>query len=210
MRDKLLAIGVILDDEELLHIAIKVLPKEYNAFRFAICTRSIQLIFDELATMLNAKEESLNEGLKIKDPTFAMVMSSNQRPNSSNNYNQSYNQPYNSSRGRNNNNSNREGRGRGSPSQTNQFSNQCNHFSRNQSSSSRFKRPTCQICGKLSHLAIDCYHRMDYAYQGKHPPTKLATMVTTSNACITQDQHWFADNAATDHVIASLDQLGFP
>lgn len=119
MRDKLLAIGVILDDEELLHIAIKVLPKEYNAFRFAIFTRSIQLIFDELATMLNAKEESLNEGLKIKDPTFAMVMSSNQRPNSSNNYNQSYNQPYNSSRGRNNNNSNREGRGRGSPSQPN-------------------------------------------------------------------------------------------
>lgn len=205
MRDKLLAIGVILDDEELLHIAIKVLPKEYNAFRFAICTRSIQLIFDELATMLNAKEESLNEGLKIKDPTFAMVMSSNQRPNSSNNYNQSYNQPYNNSRGRNNNNSNREGRGRGSPSQPNQFSNQCNHFSRNQSSSSRFERPTCQICGKLSHLAIDCYHRMDYAYQGKHPPTKLAAMVTTSNACITQDQHWFIDNAATDHVIASLD-----
>ena len=28
-----------------------------------ICSRSIQLYFDELATMLNAKEESLNEGL---------------------------------------------------------------------------------------------------------------------------------------------------
>ena len=31
VRDKLLAIGVIVDDEELLHIAIKRLPKEYNA-----------------------------------------------------------------------------------------------------------------------------------------------------------------------------------
>lgn len=28
-----------------------------------ICSRSIQLNIDELATMLNAKEESLNEGL---------------------------------------------------------------------------------------------------------------------------------------------------
>lgn len=135
-----------------------------------------------------------------------MVVSSNQRPNSSN----SYNQPYNKGRGRNNNNSNREVRGKGSPSQPNQFSNQCNQFSRNQSSSSSSKRPTCQVCGKLGHLAIDCYHHIDYAYQGKHPPTELAAMVLTSNACITHDQHWFVDRTATDHVIASLDHLGFP
>lgn len=87
VRDKLLAIGVFLDDEELLHIAIKGLPKEYNTFRSTICTRSTQISFDELATMLNAKEESLNEGLEIKDPTFAMVVSSNQRSSNNNNYN---------------------------------------------------------------------------------------------------------------------------
>ena len=40
VRDKLLAVGVIVDDEELLHIAIKGLPKEYNAFRSAIRIRS--------------------------------------------------------------------------------------------------------------------------------------------------------------------------
>lgn len=34
VKDKLLVVSVILDDEELLHIAIKGLPKEYNAFRF--------------------------------------------------------------------------------------------------------------------------------------------------------------------------------
>ncbi|KAL0009480.1 hypothetical protein SO802_010982 [Lithocarpus litseifolius] len=39
VRDKLLAVGVIVDDEELLHIATKGLPKEYNAFRSAIRTR---------------------------------------------------------------------------------------------------------------------------------------------------------------------------
>ena len=40
VRDKLMAIGIILDDEELLHIAIKGLPKEFNAFKSAIRTRS--------------------------------------------------------------------------------------------------------------------------------------------------------------------------
>ena len=51
---------------------------------------------------------------------------------------------------------------------------------------------------------------MDYAYQGKHPPTKLAAMATTSNACLAQDQPWLADSAAIDHVIASLNHLNFP
>ena len=58
-RDKLMAVGVILDDEELLHIALKGLPKDYNAFRSAIRTRSKQLSFNELTTLLNTEEESL-------------------------------------------------------------------------------------------------------------------------------------------------------
>ena len=77
VRDKLLAVGVIVDDEELLHIAIKGLLKEFNAFRSAIRTRSTQLSFDELSTLLNAKEESLNNGLDVKDSIFAMAASAN-------------------------------------------------------------------------------------------------------------------------------------
>ena len=51
---------------------------------------------------------------------------------------------------------------------------------------------------------------MDYAYQGKHPPTKVAAIVTTSNATITQDQPWLANSAATNHVTARLNNLSFP
>lgn len=51
---------------------------------------------------------------------------------------------------------------------------------------------------------------MDYAYQGKHPPTKLAVMVTSTNADMIQDQPWLVDSAATDHVTASLNNLSFP
>ena len=51
---------------------------------------------------------------------------------------------------------------------------------------------------------------MDYAYQGKHPPSKLVAMATTSNACLAQKQPWLADSATTVHVTASLNQLNFP
>ena len=97
-----MAVGVIIDDEELLHIAIKGLPKDYNAFRSAIRTRSIQLSFNEIATMLNSEKEYLNEGLDVKDPVFAMAAVSNSRPNTNSSYNQSFNQSYNRGRGQGN------------------------------------------------------------------------------------------------------------
>ena len=105
VRDKLLPVGVIVDDEELLRIALKGLPKEYNAFRYAIRTRCTHLSFDELSTMLNAEEESLNEGSEIKDHIFAMATVANSKPN-----NNGFNQSYNRGRGRGNYNK-RGGRG---------------------------------------------------------------------------------------------------
>ena len=45
--------------------------------------------------MLNAEEESSNEGLEVKNLVFAMAVASNSRPNNNNGYNQSYNQSYN-------------------------------------------------------------------------------------------------------------------
>ena len=81
VRDKLLAVGVIADDEELLHITLKGLPKEYNAFRSAIWTMSTYVIFNDLSAMLNAEDESLNDGSKIKDTIFAMVAVAASKPN---------------------------------------------------------------------------------------------------------------------------------
>ena len=79
MRDKLLTVGVFLDDEELLYITLKGLPKDYNAFRSTIRTRSTPLSFDELSTMLNGEEESLNEGVDTKDSIFAMAATATPR-----------------------------------------------------------------------------------------------------------------------------------
>ena len=78
VRDKLLAIGVIVDNEELLHITLKGLPKEYNAFRSTIRTKSTHLSFDELSTMLNAEEASLCDGFEVKGTIFAMATTASQ------------------------------------------------------------------------------------------------------------------------------------
>jgi hypothetical protein len=42
-------------------------------------------------------------------------------------------------------------------------------------------RTSCQICGKTSHQALDCFHMMDYSYHGRHPPTQLVAMVAQTN-----------------------------
>uniref|UniRef100_A0A2N9F7W8 Integrase catalytic domain-containing protein n=1 Tax=Fagus sylvatica TaxID=28930 RepID=A0A2N9F7W8_FAGSY len=50
---------------------------------------------------------------------------------------------------------------------------------------------------------------MDFAYQGKNPPTKLAAMANASNLNITQGNNdtWLTDSGASDHITANLNNL---
>uniref|UniRef100_A0A2N9GV31 Reverse transcriptase Ty1/copia-type domain-containing protein n=1 Tax=Fagus sylvatica TaxID=28930 RepID=A0A2N9GV31_FAGSY len=144
VRDKLSAVGVQSDPEELLHVILK--------------------------------EQSLHEASDpLSNSALAMFVSNN-KPSTGFNNNQSFNR----GRGRNN-----YSRGRGKP-----------------------ERPTCQICWKMGHYAIDCYHRMDFAYQGKNPTTKLAAMASASNLQHTQTtETWLTDTGATDHLTANANNL---
>jgi hypothetical protein len=45
----------------------------------------------------------------------------------------------------------------------------------------------CQICGRVNHQALDCFHLMDYAFQGHHPPSDLAAMVAQTNSIQDED-----------------------
>lgn len=38
-----------------------------------------------------------------------------------------------------------------------------------------------QICKRGNHQALDCFNRMNHAFQGRHPLTELAAMVTEAN-----------------------------
>jgi hypothetical protein len=49
-------------------------------------------------------------------------------------------------------------------------------------------RSPCQICGKISHQALDYYHRMDFAYQGRHPPSQLAAMAAATHSATETEQ----------------------
>ena len=49
---------------------------------------------------------------------------------------------------------------------------------------------------------------MDFAYQGKNPPTKIAAMASASNPALTNCQDpWLADSGTSDHLTANLNYL---
>jgi hypothetical protein len=53
---------------------------------------------------------------------------------------------------------------------------------------------------------------MDFAHQGKNPPTKLAAMANASNLNITQGNSdtWLTNFGASDHITANLNNLNQP
>ena len=57
-RDKLSAVGVLVDNEELLHMILKGLPKEFAPFASAIRTRDDSISFEKLSILLQTKEQS--------------------------------------------------------------------------------------------------------------------------------------------------------
>lgn len=47
---------------------------------------------------------------------------------------------------------------------------------------------------------------MDFVYQGKHPPSELAIMVSQSIA-LRDDDEWLADSGALNHITVELNNL---
>ena len=75
IRDKLAIVSVILDDEELLHVALDGLPSEYASFSSFIGTRSDILLVEELNTLLNAEERAIKKRSGLVDAnTMAMAV----------------------------------------------------------------------------------------------------------------------------------------
>jgi hypothetical protein len=47
---------------------------------------------------------------------------------------------------------------------------------------------------------------MDYAFQGRHPPSELAAMVAHSNV-VSEEDDWLADSGANNHITTNLENL---
>ena len=81
-RDKLLAVGVIVDNEELICIVLRGLPREYAHLRSAIRTRSDLISYEQLAIMLQNEGQAMTKHLDLVPNSLAMFVS-NSKPNSS-------------------------------------------------------------------------------------------------------------------------------
>jgi hypothetical protein len=91
-KDKLSTVGVLIDNEELLHIILKGLPKEYAPFVSAIRTRDDILSLEKLFVLLQTEEQSTREGSDpLMNSALAMFVSNTNKPTIGNYGNPSYN-----------------------------------------------------------------------------------------------------------------------
>ena len=201
VSDELAAVGKPLEDDDLMSYIVSGLNPSFNPFitSLSFATRDKNVSFEDFQAELLSYElllENQNTAIPPETNNFAFFTpKSNQ---------QQYNRkPKNPSKPYSRPSFSQNPRPRYSPQPSGLPSSP--QPNQKQHSFSTPKSP-CQICGKLSHKALDCFHRMDYAYQGRHPPTQLAAMVAHSNA-EQEEETWFADSGANQHITANLEHL---
>jgi hypothetical protein len=219
LRDKLSAVGVEVDDEELLHVVLKGLPPEYDAFYYAMRTKDRSISCEELHVLLTSEEESKKNSKSMSSDVPHMAMAANANVSSpvTNTPLPLFSPQWN--RGRGGRSQNYRGRGRGNYGSSRggfqQFHQNMQPNSQafpQNSSTSQNSRPTCQICGKPGHVALDCFHRINFAYQGQHLPAKLAAIASINmsnaiSALASNQSYWISDTGATDHFTPDITHI---
>ncbi|KAF8393863.1 hypothetical protein HHK36_020061 [Tetracentron sinense] len=209
VSDEVVAVGKPLEDDDLMSYIVSGLHPSFNPFitSLSFATRDKNVSFEDFQAELLSYElllENQNTSILPETNNFAFFTpKSNQ---------QQYNRkPKNSSKPYSRPSYSQNPRPQYSPHPRPQYSPKPSGLPSspqpNQMQYSFFTpKSPCQICGKLSHKALDCFHRMDYAYQGRHPPTQLAAMVAHTNA-EQEEETWFADSGANQHITANLEHL---
>uniref|UniRef100_A0A2N9IP51 Reverse transcriptase Ty1/copia-type domain-containing protein n=1 Tax=Fagus sylvatica TaxID=28930 RepID=A0A2N9IP51_FAGSY len=187
-RDNLAAVGIHTDNEELLHIVLKGLPREFSSFCSAIRTRDDSISFEKLSVLLQTEEHSMKENLETN--TAMAMYASNIKPQNQfgGNGQGSFVGP---NRGKRESNNQRGRCGRFNNFNTSSFSSQPHQFS--QSSSFNASQ---QFFPKFDSTRHQC----------KNPPSKLAAMAATNNPSQIGDM-WLIDPGATDHITYNPNNL---
>ncbi|KAF9664119.1 hypothetical protein SADUNF_Sadunf17G0123000 [Salix dunnii] len=184
--DQLSAAGKPVDEQDLISYLLSGLKPQFMPFitAFTFATREKELSLDDFQTeILNF--ETLMEASNLTIPTetnlaFAATHSKSMAPKRT------------------------KGPGFANPSRS------PNSYSRSPAHMGSFphkpntnhpgdNRPTCQICTKKGHMALDCYNRFNFSYQGRVPPSDLAAMAAEGNSSHTQHM-WYADSGANAHI----------
>lgn len=200
IKDKLANVSTFINEEDLLIYALNGLPNEYNTFRTSMRTRSQPVTFEELHVLLRAEESALAKQSKRDDlfnqPT--VLLSSSQSlmscaPTFNGNFARGHGHSKNYGHGHFAFDT--QSRGHGS-SQEKQSAVLDNH-------------PSCQICLRRGHTALDCFNRMNYNFQGRHPPQQLAAMVASQNNAFLSivNSSALADSGCNTHITSDLNYL---
>uniref|UniRef100_A0A2N9FMK1 Integrase catalytic domain-containing protein n=1 Tax=Fagus sylvatica TaxID=28930 RepID=A0A2N9FMK1_FAGSY len=219
LRDKLSAVGVEVDDEELLHVVLKGLPSEYDAFCSAMRTRDRSISCEELHVLLTSEEESKKNSKNMSSDVPHMAMAANASVSSptTNTPLPLFSPQWN--------------RGRGADHRIivgedvvitaihvevfNSFIRICNRILKPFHRILQHHRIYVQrvkFRGKPGHVALDCFHRMNFAYQGRHPPAKLVAIASTNvsnaiSAPTSNQSCWISDTGATDHFTPDITHI---
>jgi transposase InsO family protein len=206
LAHQLATVGKAVDDDELITYIIGGLNSSFNPFvvSLSLATRDSALTFEDFHTELLSVEQLIeNQHHSVGPDTSVALLSHKPGPTSSH---RKYRPPpriNTTPRGYSSRFSSQTGL-LSTPPRAPSRPLSSNRPSSNQSSPV-FRSP-CQICGKTSHRALDCFHRMDYAFQGRHPPAHLAAMVAT-NSVQPDDSTWYADSGANHHLTPALEKL---
>jgi hypothetical protein len=106
-RDKLVSVGVFIDDEEILHIVLQGLPTEYHSFTSAMLTKNEAVKFKELHTLMKTEEDLLKSAVDNSNEIAHMAMAA------SKNFTSPSNAQFNGHHGGRGRNQNFSHRGRG-------------------------------------------------------------------------------------------------
>lgn len=181
ISDSLTVVCSPVDDEDIIIYTLNGLPPEYGPFKTSIRTRSAPILLEELHVLLQCEELNLEAIQTVPYDTLPTAMAASKEG-----------QKYNN-RG---SQSNFRGRGRGPKP---------NYKGRGSPTQHSNTKPCCQICNRTGHTALDCYHRMDYSFQGRHPPSQLAEMAASFHQ--NNDPQWYADSGATNHITNDMNNL---
>jgi hypothetical protein len=188
--DTLAAVHRPLNDFEVNSYLLAGLSSDYESMIASIQMLAAPMSLDELYGHLLTHEQRLTQLHPLPDVAAPSVNIVTTTPSNFNKGGRG-NRSHNFSHGGRGNGGRSRGRGRGpgvlghAPTPT--------------------SRPTCQVCHKVGHNALDCYHRYDHAYQGPAGNQMMAYYTTQAAA----DSAWYPDSGCTNHLTLDFTNLTF-
>lgn len=186
LADTLAATGTPLSDKEYVTYFLNGLGPNYEPFITSITTRIEPIHSQELYHLLLIHENRLTHNSRNTTPS-PFEPSANLTTNSRDNRGRGF------YRGRSN-----RSHGRFTSNRGRTLANYSPSYPNNS------QRPTCQVCNKSGHIALQCHFRFDHAYQ-YDPPKSFSANYTSPSAII--DPSWYPNSVATHHITHDLSHL---